>query len=287
MTSPAAVLAMIRREQRAVPRLAVVSAVSADPASVTVRFVEDGQALHPLLLAHVPLPAVGDHCLVIPADGGWVYAGVVSDPGGSVEYRKVDALIEHNWHKEYDVETSAWNWQYDYATLDPAAHGDVTQGRWPQQTGGYGGSPERASMIDQASVLVHSIASVLDDIAAVGGTVHLVELVMQRTDTSPNVQVQPVMYGHGYDHDTAPDPAAAPVWTPGYGPVRLDPFQRGQTARWVLPAEWTTALATGEIGGIGFYSDSTGDRLSTYSEALGSRNARLVVTYTAPTDPWE
>ncbi|GAA1995613.1 hypothetical protein GCM10009718_36970 [Isoptericola halotolerans] len=285
MTSPAAVLEMVRRGRTPLPRIAIVTAAtSGTPMSVTVRFVEGGATFRPLVLTHLPLPAVGSHCLILPADGGWVYAGAVADPSGAVDYRTVDLLLEHNWHKS-NSSASPTPWQ---SQSDRGSSGYVEQGRWGPQEGGPGApTPTALPTVDYATILLHNLAA-LDAIAAAAGTVHLVELVMTRTDLATPVQASPRMYGHQYTASSPPVVGQEPVPTPGFGPLSLPGFSSGQTARWVLPAAWTTALASSAIEGIGFYSESTADRF--FSSPEGSAlalNARLVVTYTAPTDLWE
>ncbi len=71
----------------------------------------------------------------------------------------------------------------------------------------------------------------------------------------------------------------------GYGPpLTLAPFQLGQAVTWTLPSSWVVALATGVLTGIAFSSSSTTDAFEASSATELDRHARLVITYTAPTE---
>ena len=280
MTSPAAILDMIRRGRTPLPRIAVVTAVDdGPPLVVTVRFVEGGDEFQPVVATQSSVPDVGDHCLVVPTVTQWVYLSAVSDPSADVEYHAVDVLVERNWLKTNAQGQTPWHW-----VQDRGANAWIDQGRWGPQQGGIGDPvPTSPPMTDYASILVHNVEAVLDAIAAASGTVHLVELVMTRTDPASPVQASPIMYGHQYTAEDPPTAGQPPTWTPGFGPLRLPGFSEGQTARWILPSSWTTALAAGSITGIAFYSDTTRDRFRSAPDGSAlSRNARLAVTYSAP-----
>lgn len=286
MTSPSAVLDMIRRELPAQGRYAIVTAVSAGPpVAVTVRFIEGGDTFQPDVLGQAALPSVGARALILPVAGRWVLAGVVTAPSSPPVYRTLELPLVNNWHLEQNTGTGAW-WLYDYVTnWDARTHGTVMQGRWPFQGGGAGDGSEPVvrPADDVTHLLYHGARAALDAIAAAAGTVHLVTLSMTRSDTLSNPQAAPRMFGHKYT-TASPPPEGSPSWVSGYGPLTLAPFQLGQTVTWTLPSTWVVALATGVLTGIAFSSTSPTDAFSASSATELDRHASLRLIYTAPTE---
>jgi hypothetical protein len=288
MTSPAAVLDLIRRGRSPMGRVAIVTAVTAGPPMVvSVRFIEGGPTFQPDVLAQAALPAVGARALILPVeDGRWVFAGTVTAPSAPAAYYTLEAPILGNWWKGFYENTGGWDGFWDRLSSPlPYVHAMVEQGAAPPMVGDIGGwTPVNPPLTISSTILDHGIRAKLDAIAAGGGTVHMVELVATRGEEGTAPYVSPVMYGHDFTLADPPVAAGAPVWVPGFGPTRLAPLAKEQRARWILPVEWVTALATGVLTGIGFYSDTTADYMALYSFVEAARNARLVITYTAPSE---
>ncbi|MCZ2261593.1 hypothetical protein [Isoptericola sp. QY 916] len=283
MTSPAAVLDLIRRELPAQARYAIVTAVTSSPVTVTVRFVEGGNTFQPDVLNLTTLPTVGARALILPVSGRWVFAGVPASPTAVVQYHTLVRRPVHNWFKSHRLSDGGWYQMDQIGHEYPNLRTNVTQGLWPPQAGGLGNvEPVNPPLTEWMSVLDHNARPGLDAIAAASGTVQMVELVLTRTLYAGGDYVSPVIWGHLYDGANPPPAGGPPAWVPGYGPVRLAPFAAGQTARWVLPVSWLTGLATGAIKGIGFRDSTTTGQFD--SATPDGENAQLVITYTAPTE---
>lgn len=283
MTTPQTVAQMIRDARPPGSVMGVVTAVTASPLSISVRFADGVDSFQPLLLSHVTTPAVGDKCWVAPMSGLWVYAGKILNPVAQVNYRIYQAPIVANWKKSRN-EAGTWVYQVDAGGSSEASRGEVLQGRHPVFSGAAGQVP--AGYSDWAGVLEH--ATNFAAVAAASGTIHQVTISLKRVsfDSGPDL-VSPVMYGHPYSlAGTLPTVGSAPAWVGGYGPLRLPPIARGEVAVYTLPASWVTAWAAGTIKGIGFFSDTVTDRLTSWrtdaeTSSIGA-NARVLITYTVP-----
>jgi hypothetical protein len=285
VTSPDAVLDLIRRNRGPQARLAIVVGVQAGPPMyVAVRFVEGGDLVEPLISEQSSLPAVGAKCILVPAvGGGWVFLGSVTIPQG-LFYNEAPISIAENWAKYRSVDTGEWTFQQNRHDFGDFKY-TVAQGRWEPQSGAAGQpTPTNPPMTEWVTILNHRMQGLLSVIAMQGGTVEKVELQMRRFDPATDYS-SPVMYGHLYTYNNPPIESQPPQWVPGYGPLTLAPFSQGQTARWTLPASWVTAMATGEIAGIGFRYDGTRHRFTSEGvEPEPWRNGVLLVSYSSPTE---
>ena len=226
MTSPGAVLDLIRREQTPAGRYAIVTnAAAGPPVAITVRFIEGGDTFQPDVIGLPSLPAVGARCLILPVSGRWVFAGVVTAPSTAVDYRTLDVPLVNNWDKSEQVDGS-WGYQQDrMATGIGEYSGAVQQGRWtPQQGSTDNPVPTNPPTMRRPTVLFHNVRAALNAVAAAAGTVHMVELAMRRSDAFSAPFVSPVMRGHTYTTASPPVVGSPPTWSPGFGPLRLSPL---------------------------------------------------------------
>ncbi|MFD2792590.1 hypothetical protein ACFS27_03415 [Promicromonospora vindobonensis] len=285
MTSPSATLAMILRGRQAVSRIAVVTAYTASPRAVTCQFETDGEEFQPIMLSSAPAPVVGERALLIPSDAGWVFASTITTPAVSNPYLETYLNIYNNWRRAHRADDSWFSQDHGYYATGSFTTGQsFEQGHLPNQSGAVGVDAPRI-YYDAGAIINHQAPATLDDLAADGATVHLVDMQIRRNAGGPDL-VNPVMYGHSYNNGTPPPDEAAHVWAPGFGPIRLPALGRHETARYVIPESWVTALAAGTIQGIGFWADTTSDAMfsdrSYGGELVAELNLKLRIVYSTP-----
>lgn len=273
--TPQAILDMIRRNRPPQPRIAVVTAVVAGPLVVTCQF-EDGQTFQPLVLGTSPTPAVGNRVLLLPSDAGWVYLDTILTPAAPPPYQEQYLQLVNNWERAHRAD----------GTWYQADHGSAqwfNQGHIPAQAGADGMTP--SVFYDSGAILNHEAPAAFAALAAQSATVQLVDVQIRRNAGGPDL-VNPVMYGHSYNAANPPSAAVAPTWAPGFGPLRLAPVGRHETARYALPATWVTALASSTIRGIGFWADTTSDAMFSDSswdgQVVAPKNVQLRIVYSLP-----
>lgn len=261
---------------------AVVTASSAGPPmSITCRFLASGETMQPLILSSASLPAVGSQGAVIPFAGRWLWLSNIANPPIGITYR--EALYGSLWTAKKARSVTSGTWVYQNIVTDPnlaASIGEVIQGRRPILAGGDGIT--QTAQEDWATLMWHDMATILGNIAAVGGTLHTAEIELYRVtfDTGPDL-VSPIIYGHGHYPGNLPLVGSAPTWTVGYGPIRLPALARGETVRYPLQAAWMTAMAANTIRGVGFWAETTQDALTSWR---GRFNAGIRLKWTQPTD---
>lgn len=284
MTSPDAVLRMIRAHAQPLPRTGFVTAVSLNPQAVTVS-MEDGSVTSSLAWNPAFTPAVGDRVLVTPTTTGWVVTSKVTAAPRLVPDEVVVVAPVNNWAKRnpWNFPGQPWFYQYDYASSsDPQYRGFVAQGRRPVSEGDPGQAQTR--MEDSATVLYYGpLASRVPS----GSTIQQVQLALNHGTSGGPDLAAPVMYGHTHTTANPPvggaytplTPGQPPAWAPGFGPATFPPIARGEEAVLTVPPTFVTAWLAGTITGLGFYSDRVDQALSSWGPL---DNAHLLITFTPP-----
>ncbi|UFU03429.1 hypothetical protein LQF12_02125 [Ruania suaedae] len=87
--------------------------------------------------------------------------------------------------------------------------------------------------------------------------------------------VSPFVRGHNYT--TAPPFEVEPTWSATYDQWRPVAVTPGESTTSPLPAAWSSALLSGALKGLGFYSASESD--------VANFEVQLLLTYTPPAGP--
>ena len=273
--TPQAILDMIRRNRPPQPRIAVVTAVVTGPPLVVTCQFEDGLSFQPLVLGTSPTPAVGSRVLLLPSDAGWVYLDTIVTPAAPPPYRDQYLELVNNWERVHRADGSWYQMDHGSAQF-------FQQGHIPAQAGADGMTP--TVFYDSGAILNHAAPAAFAALATQSATVQLVDVQIRRNAGGPDL-VQPVLYGHNYNAGNPP-PVNDPPWAVGYGPLRLAPLGRHETARYILPTTWVTALASSTIRGIGFWATSTSDAMFSDSswggQVVAPMNIQLRIVYSLP-----
>lgn len=270
MTSPAAILRMIRAHMPPLPRVGFVTAIDLAAQAVTVS-MEDGATTSALAWDASLTPAVGDRVLVTPTTTGWVVTARVTAAPRLVTDETVTVGPVRSWAK-VNASDSPWGRQVDQtAAATPAERRRVKAGRHLGLTpGGIQPRPE-----DWATVLYYGpLASLVPS----GATIGHVSLTLYRPTGGDGPElVAPVLWPHTHTSTSPPVVGSAPAWAPGYPAVIGDGIGRGEEAVISIPPTWITAWLSGAITGIGLYSTLTQHALTSVGPL---DNASLSITHT-------
>ncbi len=268
MTSPHAVARMIQDRMAPQPRVGVVTSVGSS--AVTVAF-EDGTTTSDVMYAVGYAPAVGHQVLVVPTTSSWVAVSRVTAVSEVAPDAQAVVPIRALWWKSRGANYGDGLWQ-TYGPVDGAStDASILQGRMPVQEGAI--DVKQTRMADNATIVLwHDVSSRIPT----GSTVLGASFTVYRRpiDAGPELS-PPVIYGHAHSM-TNPPASGAPTHVPGFGPLELPPLGQGEEATFSLPSSWVTALLSGQLTGITFYSNSTDQALTSWGP---SDNAFLMVPY--------
>lgn len=268
MTSPQAVDRMIRDRMAPQPRVGVVTSVGSS--SVSVAF-EDGTATSDVMFTVGYAPAVGHQVLVVPTTSSWVAVSRVTAVSDAAPDAQAVVPARAVWWKSRPANYGDGLWRRSGPVERPPGV-SVLQGRMPIQEGAVG--VQQTRMDDNATIVFW------DDIASripTGSTVlgATFTLYRQTVDAGPELS-PPVIYGHAHTLTNPPPVSGAPTHVPGFGPLELPTLGHGEEATFALPSSWSTALLSGQLTGITFYSNRTDQALTSWGP---SDNAFLMLPY--------
>jgi hypothetical protein len=270
--------AMIARQATPAGQVGRVVTVGAGTATVAVA----GQHVAGVRVAAGLTLAAGDVVVLLATAGQLTALARLPATVAGVEDEVVDvAPLE-----ETEVElwpNGQWRWG---STAAPGPMGaSLRQGRFYSQATILGAPGMRTPV---ALVRFPPLGAQLPS----GATITQVRLIVSRRFLLQDAQgnlltsqelaaTSPVLHGHGYATFPAAGAGPAPAFATGFGPWRPGPIVHGETAAFILPAAWVTALLAGTLTGLGTWSTSTSD----YAWFLGEGNATLRVYYTPPPLP--